>query len=100
MPDFSTLAARLDADVYAHLSDPATLDGQPVRGMFTAPWTQPRLGSMHTGIVEPTLVLRDAAAVAATSTSKVAVGGRFYDVVGIEPDGTGLTVLVLREVAP
>lgn len=98
MVDFNALVARMDGDVYARLSDPATLDGEPVRGMFTAPWMQPRLGSMHTGIVEPTLVLRDAAATAASSTSKVTVGGRDYDVVAIEPDGTGLTALALREV--
>lgn len=100
MPDFAALAARMDAAIIVHLSDPANLDGEPVRGMFSAPWIQPRLGSMHTGVVEPVLVVRDDAAAEAAEGSIVEVAGRTFEVVNIEPDGTGLTALVLREVQP
>lgn len=100
MPDFAALAARMDAAIIVHLSDPATLDGAPVRGMFAAPWIQPRMGTMHTGIVEPTLVLRGMDAAEATEGSIVEAGGKTFDVVNVEPDGTGLTTLVLREVQP
>lgn len=100
MPDFSALAARMDADIYTHLSDPATLDGEAVRGMFQAPWQQPRMGTMGTGIVEPVLVVRDADAAETAEGSTVEVAGHAYEVVSIEPDGTGLTALVLREVQP
>lgn len=107
MVDFSALGARMDAAIIVHLSDAAILDGDPVRGIFTAPWMQPRLGSMHTGIVEPTLVVRDEAAAEATEGSVVeapvgsliAPAGCSFDVVRVEPDGTGMTALVLREVA-
>lgn len=100
MPDFNTLATRLDTAVYFHLADPATLDGATVRGMFVAPWTQPRLGTMNTGVVAPTLMLRDADAAKAAHGSRVGFQGRYFDVVSVEPDGTGLTSLVLREVMP
>ena len=106
MVDFSALAARMDAAIIVHLSDAAILDGEPVRGMFTAPWMQPRMGSMHTGIVEPTLVVRDTVAAEATEGSIVeapegsviAPSGCSFDVVRVEPDGSGMTALVLREV--
>lgn len=108
MPDFGALAARMDAAILVHLSDPATLDGSPVRGMFAAPWIQPTLGSMHTGVVEPTLWVRDGAAAEATEGSIVAAPegsiiapvGATFEVMRVEPDGTGLTALVLREVRP
>ena len=108
MPDFAALAARMDAAIIVHLSDPATLDGEPVRGMFAAPWIQPTLGSMHTGVVEPTLWVRASVAAEATegsivdapAGSAIAPAGGSFEVVRVEPDGTGLTALVLREVRP
>ena len=96
MTDFSTIAARLDTAVFSHLSDPATIDGRPVRGMFRAPWMQPAMGSMQTGLNEPTLVVRDADVSNAGQGSLVVNAGKTFDVVGIEPDGTGTTTLVLR----
>ena len=96
MTDFSTIAARLDTAVFSRLSDPATIDGRPVRGMFRAPWMQPAMGSMQTGLNEPTLVVRDADVSNAGQGSLVVNAGKTFDVVGIEPDGTGTTTLVLR----
>lgn len=100
MTDFSALAARMDIAIINHLSDPAILDGEPVRGMFAAPWRQPSMGSMRTGLVESTLTLRDQDAVEATESSVVQVAGKTFEVVGVEPDGSGMTVLVLREALP
>lgn len=96
MTDFSALAARLDSAVFSRLSDPATIDGRPVRGMFRAPWMQPAMGTMQTGLNEPTLVVRDADIAAAAPGSLVVNAGKTFDVVSIEPDGTGTTTLVLR----
>jgi len=101
MPDFRTKVARMDSVLFARLSDAASVNDVPVRGMFSAPWADPRLGSMRTGMVEPTLVLRDvdmmqAGGVAPGSTVKVA--GKAFDVIALEPGGTGFTTLVLREV--
>ncbi|WP_322999964.1 hypothetical protein [Castellaniella sp.] len=108
MPDFSALAARMDAAIIVHLSDPAILDGAPVRGMFAAPWIQPAMGSMRTDVVEPTFTVRDATAaeavegsiVLAPEGSAIAPSGATFAVVSVEPDGTGFTALVLREAQP
>lgn len=96
--DFQALATRMDDAVFARLTDAATLDDEPVAGAFQAPWTQPRLGALRTEVIEPTLLLRDAPAAPAQLGSIVTHAGRTYEVVGIEPDGTGVTSLVLREV--
>jgi len=101
MPDFRAKVARMDSVLFARLSDAATVNGVPVRGMFSAPWTDPRLGSLRTGVVEPTLVLRDvdmAQAGGVAPGNTVAVAGKTFAVAGVEPDGTGFTTLVLREV--
>jgi len=97
---FRSKAARLDGAVFKHLAELATLDGVPVCGMLAAPWTDPRLGSMHTGIVEPRFTVRDADAVHAPPGAAVKVMGKAFEVIAVEPDGSGLTELVLRETLP
>lgn len=94
---FSNLAADLDTVVFDALGDAATVAGRPVVGMFASPWLQPQLGKLNTSIREPRLVVRDADAVAVARGAAVEVPGQgCYTVVSIEPEGTGLTVLVLR----
>jgi len=97
--EFRARVARMDAVLFARLSDPAIVNGVPVRGMFSAPWTDPRLGSMRTGLVSPSLVLRDVDRVDAGAelASLVQVMGKTFEVVSVEPDGTGFTTLELRE---
>jgi hypothetical protein len=90
------LVAKMDAVVFAKLHDDVTLDGQPLRGMFSAPWLQPELGRMKTALTEPMLALLDADAAPAQKGSVVGFAGASYTVVSIEPDGTGVTTLVLR----
>jgi hypothetical protein len=94
------MLADADDAVFEGLGDTAMLDGVAVIGMFNAPWLQPQMGGMGTGIVEPHLVIRDGDLGAAGQGSTVAHDGRTYTVVSVEPDGTGLTALVLREVMP
>jgi len=91
-----------DADdaVFEGLGDTATLDGGAVVGVFNAAWLQPQMGGLSTGIVEPHLVVRDRDLGSAGLGSTAAHDGRTYTVVSVEPDGTGLTALVLREVVP
>ena len=96
--NFAELMAVADSAIFAELADDATLDGQPVRGMFAAPWLAPQVGRLKTGLREPHLVVRDADAATARRGSLVEVtGSGRFEVVGIEPDGSGMTVLVLRE---
>lgn len=94
---FSSLVVDLDAVVFGALGDAATVAGRPVVGMFASPWLQPQLGKLNTAIREPRLVVRDADAIAVSKGVAVEVSGQgSYVVVSVEPDGTGLTVLVLR----
>lgn len=94
---FGSLVADLDAVVFGALGDAATVAGRSVVGMFAAPWLQPQLGKLNTAIREPQLVVREADAVAVVRGAEVAVPGQGrYTVVNIEPDGTGLTALILR----
>ncbi|MCG9076201.1 head-tail joining protein [Laribacter hongkongensis] len=96
--NFAELMDEADSAIFTELADDATLDGQPVRGMFAAPWLAPQVGRLKTGLREPHLVLRDADAATARRGGLVEVAGTGrFEVVGIEPDGSGMTVLVLRE---
>lgn len=97
MVDFTTLANRMDDAVFAHLSDAATINGVAVRGMFRATWLQPEMGNFRTGLMEPALVVRNASAAGVQLNAQVTFAEKHYDVVSIEPDGTGLTALILRE---
>jgi len=96
---FRDLVARLDEAVFRELHDEASIDGRPVRGMFASPWLDPQVGQLKTGIVEPTLTLRDVDACGVDRGALVQVCCREYEVVSVEPDGTGVTVLARREKA-
>ena len=96
MSAFRELAAEMDSAIFEELADDATIDGRPVRGMFSAPWLAPQVGRLNTGIVEPHLIVQDADAGGVGNGAQVIFDGLGYEVVAIEPDGTGVTVLVLR----
>ncbi|MDR0672514.1 MAG: hypothetical protein LBF93_02375 [Zoogloeaceae bacterium] len=98
---FRDLAARMDDVVFRALSDAAAIDGRPVRGMFYAPWLAPQIGQLKTGLVEPHLVVRDGDACGVEKGAMVCIDGfcdAQYEVVSIQPDGTGITALILRPV--
>ena len=96
MIPFDEMVAHLDSVVFAHLANEATLDGRAVLGMYRATWVQPALGGMQTGLNEPSLVVRDADVADAGQGRRVTTAGQSVDVVSVEPDGTGTTLLVLR----
>ncbi|QDQ25291.1 hypothetical protein FNU76_02380 [Chitinimonas arctica] len=99
MDDFRALSGAMDGVLLDVLGDAALVDGRPVRGMFAAPWLQPQFGRLKTAIVEPQLSVRDADAVGIVKGATVVVDGLAYEVVGIEPDGTGWTAVILRPAA-
>lgn len=99
---FRDLANRLDATVFSHLGDPASLNGRPVTGLFAAPWRQPTYGGHNTNLREPNLTVREADTAGLELGALVTLhlpppDGGDYDLVRPEPDGTGLLVLVLRK---
>ena len=96
--NFRALVSEMDDAIYEALSDDdIVINGQPVCGMFYAPWLQPQLGRLNTGILEPQVHLRETAAAGIAIGMDVYVGGTRYEIVSLEPDSTGNVVIVLRE---
>jgi hypothetical protein len=99
---FRDLVCEVDDIVFETLGDSATIEGKLVLGMFSAPWLQPTIGRLNTGLREPSFVMRvgDAAGVDQGQTIGIDLpaldGGGNYTIVRLEPDGAGLVALVLR----
>lgn len=104
MSTFEQTFAGIDATLNNVLGDDATLDVNgdgvtvvPVKGMFSAPWTEPRIGGLRTRALEPQFDgLTSDLSAAVKGTSVLTVSGNDYEVVDDEPDGTGRTVLILK----
>lgn len=94
--NFRDLAAGTDQDILDATGDDAVLDGREIRVLFAEPWIEPRLGTMRTDITQPMAYLPQSALGGAAEGSVLAFAGQEYDVVGLEPDGTGWLGLVLR----
>lgn len=95
--DFSALTGAMNGVIFKKLGDAVTVDGRPTQGMFIAPWIGPKVGHLPTGINEPHCHIRDQDAVGVARGSVVGFCGQNYTVVRIEPDGSGITALILRE---
>ncbi|NBB09545.1 hypothetical protein [Pseudomonas sp. SLFW] len=99
---FRDLVADVDDTVFDVLSDSAQIEGRPVAGMFSAPWLQPVVGRLNTGLREPHFVMRVAEAVGVDQGQAINIdlpaldGGGPYTITRLEPDGSGLVSLVLR----
>lgn len=99
------LMADVDDIVFETLGDRARIEGrnEPVLGMFSAPWLQPRMGRMNTAIREPRFEIRVAEAAGMSKGLLVTVdvpeldGGGDYDLLQLEPTGDGLVALILRK---
>jgi len=85
-----------DTAIIDAVGDDALLDGEPVRGLFSAPWLQPDVGTLRTGIKEPMFTAQDSIVANAKKGSEFEHDKKKYNVVNIEPDGTGMTTLILR----
>ncbi|UVH52224.1 hypothetical protein P0D91_02005 [Pseudomonas sp. CBSPBW29] len=101
---FRDLVAEVDAVVFETLGDTARIEGreQPVLGMFAAPWLQPKLGKLNTGLREPRFEIRVSDSEGLVRGLLVSVdlpaldGGGDYDLLQLEPSGDGLVALILR----
>jgi hypothetical protein len=96
------LLVDLDDAVFEALGDMAYIEGREVLGMFSAPWLQPKLGRINTGLREPHLVIRVSDSEGMAERQQVRVdlpahdGGGLYTLVRLEPGGDGLVTLILR----
>ncbi len=101
---FRDLIAEVDAVVFETLGDTARIEGreEPVLGMFAAPWLQPKLGKLNTGLREPRFEIRVSDSHGLEQGMLVSVdlpaldGGGDYDLIQLEPSGDGLVALILR----
>ncbi|WP_433589592.1 head-tail joining protein [Pseudomonas koreensis] len=99
------LMTDVDDIVFETLADSARIEGrsEPLLGMFSAPWLQPRMGRMNTAIREPRFEIRVADSVGLSKGLLVTVevpeldGGGDYDLLQLEPTGDGLVALILRK---
>ena len=100
---FRDLIDDVDEVVFDVLGDFAQIEGREVLGMFSAPWLQPKLGQINTGLREPHLVIRVGDNAGVDTRQNVVVdlspedGGGNYIITRIEPGGDGLVTLVLRK---
>lgn len=99
MSAFRDLIADMDSVIFEALTDDVTINGLPVKGMFSAPWLQPQIGRLNTGIIEPQVVVRDSDVPGIEKGDPVVANGSTYEIVNIEPDGSGVTALILRPLA-
>lgn len=101
---FRDLIDDIDAVVFETLGDTARIEGreEPVLGMFAAPWLQPKLGKLNTGLREPRFEIRVSDSDGLVRGLLVSIdlpaldGGGDYDLLQLEPSGDGLVALILR----
>jgi hypothetical protein len=93
---FRDLSDAMDSVIFGELGDAVQLDGRPLLGVFETPWVGPHVGHLRTDIVEPYCEIREADAMDAARGSKLVFDGATYDVMRLEPDGSGLVKLILR----
>jgi hypothetical protein len=99
---FRDLVAEIDSVVFDTLADVGFIEGRRVLGMFSAPWLQPKVGRLNTGLREPCFHIRvvDAAGVEKAQTVLIDLpaldGGGEYTLTHLEPAGDGLVALSLR----
>lgn len=99
---FRDLVDEIDSIVFDTLSDVGYIEGRKVLGMFSAPWLQPKIGRVTTGLRDPCFEIRvgDAVGVEVGQTVQIDLpamdGGGTHVLVKLEPGGDGLVALLLR----
>lgn len=96
---FAALESRVNASVLKHLANAqATLDGVAVQGIFKRAYieTGPGMGMAST---TPTFRLSSSLVPAAPVGKPMVVSGVNYAIAALEPDGTGMTLLILERTA-
>lgn len=109
---FARLEERLNTSVFAHLSNAVATfdDGRTVAGIFDQPYAQSDIGSAGFAGERPTFRLPSASVPPAwwaqfageafdVVDAQITVRDVLYQVVRHEPDGTGMSTLVLERAA-
>jgi len=91
---FAALESRLNTAVFLHMSNAnALLDGVAVPGIFDRGYIQAFDGIASSA---PMFTAPSASVSAATTSSLLVVAGNTYRVRSVQPDGTGITQLLLE----
>ena len=111
-PRFADLESRVSGAVFAHLSNAVATfdDGRQVAGIFDQPYAQSDIGSAGFAAERPTFRLpsasvppdwwsRFAGEAFDVVDVQITVRDVLYQVVRHEPDGTGMSTLVLERAA-
>jgi hypothetical protein len=109
LPRFAALESRATGAVFAHLSNAvAEIGGVQVAGIFDRPTDQGSVGQLGMVTTRPTFTLPSASVPAdwwpgaeagpldALDAPLITIGGVSYAVVLHEPDGTGMSRLMLE----
>ena len=80
----------------AEFAETATLDGVVVHGLFDAAYMQAFDGMAGTASA---FTLTSASCNTTTNASVLVLGGKTYRVRSVQPDGTGISVLILERTA-
>lgn len=86
---------------FADFGVPVTIaGGQPVQGIFDNAYQSGGAGAWGIATTQPAVTLATAHVPANPVDQPVLVAGVSYTVVAHQPDGTGLSVLILESAAP
>lgn len=80
----------------AGFASPATIAGVPVRGIFDRPHQLASVGAYGVASTQPTYTLRSADVPAGVVGLSLVHAATSYTVAAHEPDGTGISTLVLE----
>jgi len=95
-PPFAQAIADMVSAVVPMLANvSATIDGVPVQGLFTDAYASANVGPYGMASSTPTVTVPSSAITTDPVGSAITVNGTNYQVVSTEPDGSGLTRLIL-----
>jgi len=96
-PPFAQAIADMVSAVVPMLANvTATIDGVPVQGLFTDAYTSADIGPYGMASSAPTLTLASADTPASPVDQTVTINATSYLIRAVEPDGSGLTRLILE----
>lgn len=79
-----------------HFAQAAVLDGVAVQGIFDDGYVASDVGELGMGTTRPTLLLPSSQVPAAVRGMQLQTDGKRFTVEDAQPDGTGMTLLILE----
>lgn len=97
---FAALETRLNTAVMARLANASVvLSGNTMTGIFTTPYSDANVGPYGMASSAPAVTVPSSAITSDPVGSAITVNGTSYQVAATEPDGSGLTRLILERTA-